>query len=90
MDAIRHEFGTADIDCLPLGIVSRCFLGEPYEVHVLDLSGTHIVNHYKSNEPMEPYFEKARTIAQHNAYALVEVYKDKIILIREDGSASQL
>jgi len=35
-------------------------------------------------------FEKARTLAKHNAYAFVEVYRDKVILIREDGTASKL
>jgi len=90
MKAIQEEFGTAELANLPLGIVSKCFLGHPYEVHTLDLSGSQILNHYKSNELMEPDFEKARTVAKHNAYVMVEVYKDKIILIREDGTATKL
>lgn len=88
--AIKEEFGTAELASLPLGIVSKCFLGHPYEVHTLDLSGSQIINHYKITETMEGEFEKARTIAKHNAYAMVEVYKDKLILIREDGSAAKL
>ncbi len=88
--AIQEEFGTADITSLPMGIVSKCFLGHPYEVHTLDLSAGQIINHYRTNETMELDFEKARTVAKHNAYAMVEVYKDKIILIREDGSATKL
>jgi hypothetical protein len=36
------------------------------------------------------HFEKARTLAKHNAYAFVEVFKDKLILIREDGTATKL
>lgn len=88
--AIQEEFGTAEISSLPLGIVSKCFLGHPYEVHTLDLSGSHIINHYKTNETMHADFEKARTVAMHNAYALVEVYNDKIVLIREDGTATNL
>jgi hypothetical protein len=90
MEAIKEEFGTADITSLPIGIVSKCFLGHPYEVHTLDLSAVQIVKHYRTNEAMELDFEKARTVAKHNAYALVEIYKDKIILIREDGSATKL
>jgi hypothetical protein len=35
-------------------------------------------------------FERARSLAKHNAYAVVEVYKDKVILIRPDGSAVKL
>lgn len=88
--AIQEEFGTAELPNLPIGIVAKCFLGHPYEVHTLDLSGSQIIKHYKASETMEADFEKARTVAQHNAYAMVEVYKDKIILIREDGTATKL
>jgi hypothetical protein len=90
MKAIQEEFGTAELASLPLGIVAKCFLGHPYEVHTLDLSGSQIIRHYKIAESMEPDFEKARTVAKHNAYAMIEVYKDKIILIREDGSATKI
>lgn len=88
--AIQIEFGLAELSNLPLGIVSKCFLGHPYEVHILDLSGTQVVEHYKTGEPMPPDFEKARILAKHNAYAMVEVYRDKMILISEDGSAIKL
>ncbi len=90
MNAIHEEFGTAELSNLPLGIVSKCFLGHPYEVHTLDLSGRQIIKHYKINETMEADFEKARTVAKHNVYSMVEIYKDKIILIREDGTATKL
>jgi len=90
LKAIQEEFGTAELANLPLGIVAKCFLGHPYEVHTLDLSGSQIIRHYKAAESMEPDFEKARTVAKHNSYAMIEVYKDKMILIREDGSTSKL
>ncbi|BAV05438.1 hypothetical protein SAMN05421788_105108 [Filimonas lacunae] len=88
MNAIQEEFGTAELGNWPLGIVAKCFLGHPYEVHTYDLSASQILHHYKVGEPLPDQFEKARTLAKHNAYALVEVYKDYVILIREDGSAS--
>lgn len=90
MNAIQEEFGTADIANLPLGVLAKCFLGHPHEVHTLDLSGNIIIKHYKINEPLPEDFEKARILAKHNAYVFVEIYRDKIILIREDGSASKL
>ena len=90
MNAIQEEFGTADIASLPLGIVAKCFLGHPHEVHTLDLSGSQIIKHYKIGKPLPDDFEKARTLAKHNAYAFVEVYRDKVILIREDGTATKL
>ena len=88
--AIIEEFGTADIAGILLGIVSKCFLGPPYEVHTLDLSRTQIIHHYKVGEPMSLEFEKARTAAKHNAYAFVEVYTDRVILVKEDGSTTKL
>ncbi|WP_454881373.1 hypothetical protein [Sphingobacterium detergens] len=90
INAIKEEFGTADIANLPLGILAKCFLGHPHEVHTLDLSGKLIIKHYKISEPLPEDFEKARTLAKHNAYVFVEIYRDKIILIREDGSTSKL
>jgi hypothetical protein len=90
MNAIQEEFGTADIANLPLGILAKCFLGHPHEVHTLDLSVNLIIKHYKISEPLPEGFEKARILAKHNAYVFVEIYRDKIILIREDGSASKL
>ncbi|HEX7755657.1 MAG TPA: hypothetical protein VF421_09950 [Niabella sp.] len=90
INAIQEEFGTADITSLPLGIVAKCFLGHPYEVHTLDLSGHQIIKHYKIGEFLPDEFEKARTLAKHNAYAFVEVYRDKLVLIREDGTAVKL
>lgn len=56
MKAIQEEFGTAELTSLPLGIVSKCFLGHPYEVHTLDLSGSQIIKHYKTTETMEAEF----------------------------------
>ena len=90
MEAVYEEFGTAELENLPLGIVSKCFLGESYEVHILDLSGSQIIAHFKAGEAMPNDFEKARTLAMHNAYAFVEVYSDKLVLVRADGSAVKL
>ncbi|RKS96672.1 hypothetical protein [Chryseobacterium defluvii] len=90
MEKIQEEFGTAELANLPLGILAKCFLGHPHEVHTLDLSINQIIKHYKVGEPLPDHFEKARTIAKHNAYAFVEVFKDKLILIREDGTATKL
>lgn len=84
MDIVNEEFGTAELASLPLGIVARCYLGENYEVHILDLSGSNIIKHFRDSEVMPPDFEKARGLALHNIYCFVEVYTDKLILIRED------
>jgi hypothetical protein len=90
MDAVKEEFGTAELASLPIGIVSKCFLGEQYEVHILDLSASHIIKHFKIAESMPTDFEKARALAMHNSYAFIEVYTDKLVLIREDGTTTKL
>jgi len=90
MDEVTAEFGTAALNNLPLGIVAKCFLGDPYEVHILDLSGEMIIEHYKIFEPMPGEFEKARTLALHDAYCFIEVYPDKLILVKDDGSTTKV
>lgn len=100
---IHDEYGTAELESLPLGFVSKCFLGHPYEVHTLFFASqinAHantntdsipaIINHYKIAENMPLELEKARGLAKHNAYVVIEVYKDKLILIRADGSTTKL
>jgi hypothetical protein len=90
MQKVREEFGTAELASLPLGIVSKCFLGHPYEVHILDLSGSQIIKHFKISEAMPGDFEKARTLALHDSYVFIEVYTDKLVLIRADGSSTKV
>lgn len=85
--AIEGEFGL--IDTLPLGCVARCHLGPPYEVHVLDLVGR-IVEHYHASAPLPAPFERARSLALDEAYVTVEVYQDRLVCLRSDGTAVEL
>lgn len=90
MAGIREEFGTAELQSLPQAIVAKCYLGNPYEVHTLDLGGQMIIHHYKKSESLPGHIEKARSLALHHAYSLVEVYTDKLIVVNEDGSTIKL
>lgn len=90
LNKIKEEFGSVSGPDELLGIVSKCFLGHPFEVHTLDLTGSIIIRHYERDNLLPDNFEKARVMAIHNAYALVEVYKDKMILVREDGSTTKI
>ncbi len=90
IEKMKSEFGELGITEYPLGVVSKCYLGHPYEVHVLDLSATQIINHYKIGEPLPALLEKARNLALNNAYTMIEVYANKMILIKEDGTTIKL
>ena len=43
---IQEEFPEVQLGGVLLGYVSICYLGKPYEVHTLDLTGG-IIEHYK-------------------------------------------
>lgn len=87
LDEIRNEFPELGIDQFPIGFVSKCYLGHPYEVHILDLA-LKIVEHYKEYEAMPPEYEKARRLALNPAYILIEVYPCTLRAISENGDVS--
>jgi len=89
LDAIGAEFPDLGIDQRPLGTVSKCFLGGPYEVHRCDLDGN-IVEHFERHRAMPPYFERARSLAAHGAYRFIEIYADSLRAIAADGSVAVL
>jgi hypothetical protein len=89
LDAIAAEFPELTIDQRPLGIVSKCYLGEPFEVHRCDLDGN-VVEHYERHRPMPPFFERGRNLAAHGAYQLIEIYVDTVRAIAADGSVAVL
>lgn len=85
--AISQEFSELTIDQRPLGMVSRCYLGAPYVVHVCDLSGN-IVEHFESYRSMPSDFERARILAMHTDYLFIEVYPDRLRAVSPDGAVS--
>lgn len=87
IDAIRSEFPDVDINGILLGYVSKCYLGVPYEVHTLDISGQ-IIEHYKSGQPLPGGLEKARSIAMRGGYSFIEVYVDCCRCISQNGSVA--
>jgi hypothetical protein len=84
---IANEFPELGIDQRPKGIVSRCYLGAPYEVHICDLGGG-IVEHFETFRSMPPLYERARQLAGHASYAFIEVYDDTMRAVSLDGSVS--
>lgn len=84
VEAIESEFGLRE--AMPIGCVAKCYLGEPYEVHLLDLAGG-IVEHYYSSQALPLPFERARRLALHEAYVAIEVYPDRLVCLHADGTA---
>jgi hypothetical protein len=87
VEAIEAEFGLGE--AVPLGCVAQCYLGPPYEVHILDLAGS-IVKHYFGSQPLPPPFERARRLSLHNAYIAIEVYPDRMVCVRADGTTAEI
>ena len=66
---IVSEFPEIQIQDILLGIISKCYLGIPYEVHTLDIT-LNIVRHYKIGECLPDGLEKARYLAKQGTYML--------------------
>lgn len=89
MEIIRAEMPEIEIDMGPIGIVSKCYLGAPYEVHTLDLTGA-IIEHYESFRSMPGSLEKARSLALSGYYAFIEVYHHALRAVKTDGTVATL
>lgn len=87
MEAIRDEFPEVEISGILLGFVSICYLGKPYEVHTLDMTGE-IIEHYKGGQVLPGGMEKARSIAIRGGYDFIEVYVDCCRAIDARGNVS--
>lgn len=89
IDAIRQAFPDVHIDYQPIGIVAKCYLGAPYEVHTLDCVGG-IIQHYKVGEALPDALGRARSLARGGQYAFIEVYTDKLVAVSDSGQAAIL
>jgi hypothetical protein len=88
VDDIRREFDEANCST-PFGIVARCYLGDPFEVHTLALDGS-IVQHYEKGKQLPGGLERARSYAMSVAFDAIEVYPDRLVCVRVDGSVVAL
>ncbi len=87
IDAIRNEFPEIEISGILLGYVSICYLGKPYEVHTLDVTGG-VIEHYKTGQTLPNGLEKARGIAMRGGYDFIEVYIDCCRAVSANGTVS--
>lgn len=84
VDAIHREFAD-HWATVPLGIVSHCYLGPPFEAHTLALDGS-IIEHYRRGEPLPGLMEQARSLTRGDTYLCIEVYSNRLVCVRQDGS----
>lgn len=87
IDSIENEFDEVEISKILIGIIARCHLGNPYEVHTLSLA-PQIIKHYKIGESLPFGMEKARTLVMRGNYEYVEVYTDCFRAVNRNGEVS--
>lgn len=87
INTIKQEFPEVELGGILLGYVAVCYLGKPYEVHTLDITGG-IIEHYQVGRPMPGGLEKARGIAVRGGYDFIEVYTDCCRAISANGMVS--
>ncbi|MED1951749.1 hypothetical protein [Brevibacillus centrosporus] len=87
IDAIENELPELHPHQWPIGIIAKCYLGAPYEVHTLDVK-LEIVEHFKKGEALPKGMERARSLAIHPGYEFIEVYPNSICAIAKNGSVS--
>lgn len=88
VDGIRQEF-VQRWAALPVGFVSRCYLGHPFEVHTLTPDGG-ILEHFRLSQPMPGPLEGARKHSLSGLYLSVEVYDNRLVCVRADGTTVTL
>lgn len=87
INAIQNEFPEIELSAFLIGFVAKCYLGKPYEVHTLDMTGS-IIEHYKAGSPLPNGMEKARSLAYRGGYEFIEVYSDCCRAISSNGAVS--
>lgn len=84
---ISDEFPEINLTGILIGVISTCYLGKPYDVHIVDLAGN-IIGHYKTGESLPHGLEKARSLAINPNYKFIEVYNDCCCCVSTNGSVS--
>lgn len=84
--AIQNEFPDLNPYQYPIGIIAKCYLGNPYEVHTLDIK-LDIIHHYKRGEAV-PILDRGRALALHPSYEFIEVYNDTLRAVTKNGDVA--
>ena len=91
INIIKEEFPEVELinSGMFLGILAKCYLGIPYEVHTLSFSFS-IIEHYKKGQTLPDGMEKARAMAARGVYEYIEVYTDYCCAVSSDGTVSMI
>jgi hypothetical protein len=84
IEEIHREFAEKWA-AVPLGFVGHCYLGPPFEAHTLTVDGQ-IIEHYQRGQALPGQLEQARSLARTEHYLIIEVYQDRLVCVRTDGS----
>ncbi|MGG4095449.1 hypothetical protein [Paenibacillus lautus] len=87
IQTISNEFPELKPTQLPIGIIAKCHLGDPFETHILDRA-LEIVEHYKFGQVLPSGMEKGRALALHPSYDYIEVYSDSLCAVSKNGNVS--
>lgn len=87
IQSMRNEFPELIDIQQPLGIVSKCYLGEPYEVHLLDTQ-LQIIEHFKRGIALPNGMEKSRMLAMNPNYEFIEVFTSYLCAVKRNGQIS--
>jgi hypothetical protein len=87
LQAIRNEFPELEPYQYPVGIIAKCFLGPPYEVHTLDIK-LDIIQHYKKGEVLPEQLNRGKSLALHPSYEFVEVFSDTLRAVTKNGDVA--
>lgn len=85
--AIQSEFPELTPYQYPIGIIAKCYLGSPYEVHTLDIK-LDIVQHYKKGEALPLLMDRGRSLALHPSYEFIEIFNDSLHAVTLNGDVA--
>lgn len=82
-EVLNNEFQHSGCQTFPEIIIVRCPMGQTTDIFLVDIKNGFHISYIKKEETLDPNLQKARILAKNYNYAFVEVYKDKILLIRQ-------
>ena len=86
--AVRQEFDSKWSQ-VPIGLVAHCYLGLPFETHMLSMDGG-IIEHFEHLQALPGRLDAARPYARTEQFEVIEVYPDRLVCVRADGTTMTL